>query len=131
MPPEQMSVRLELFVQDMDQAIAFYTYILGFKVLRREEDYASLRNGIVILGLGPIVKLPEESGGYFTRSKLRAARGLGVEIVLEVGDVHTMYEHTQSCDYPIEEPLQKRSWGLTDFRIVDPDGYYLRISSRA
>jgi lactoylglutathione lyase len=131
MPPDQMSVRLELFVQDMDQAIAFYTHILGFKVLRREEDYASLRNGIVILGLGPIVKLPEESGGYFTRSKLRAARGLGVEIVLEVDDVHTMYEHTQSCDYPIEEPLQKRNWGLTDFRIVDPDGYYLRISSRA
>ncbi len=131
MPPEQMSVRLELFVQDMDQAIAFYTYILGFKVLRREEDYASLRNGIVILGLGPIVKLPEESGGYFTRSKLRAARGLGVEIVLEVDDVHAMYEHAQSCDYPIEEPLQKRNWGLTDFRIVDPDGYYLRISSRA
>ena len=35
MSPEQMSVRLELFVQDMDQAIAFYTQILGFKVLRR------------------------------------------------------------------------------------------------
>ena len=107
MPPEQMSLRLELFVQDMDQAIAFYTHILGFKVLRREEDYASLRNGIVILGPGPIVKLPEESGGYFTRTRLRADRGLGVEIVLEVDDVHAMYEHTQSCDYPIEEPLQK------------------------
>lgn len=131
MPPEQMSPRLELFVQDMDQAIAFYTHILGFKLLRREEEYASLRNGIVIIGLGSIVKLPEKSGGYFTRSKLKAARGLGVEIVLEVDDVHAMYEHTQSCDYPIEEPLQKRTWGLTDFRIVDPDGYYLRISSRA
>jgi catechol 2,3-dioxygenase-like lactoylglutathione lyase family enzyme len=75
MLPEQMSVRLELFVQDMDQAIAFYTHILGFEVLRREEDYASLRNGTFILGLGPIAKLPAESGGYFTRFKLRAARG--------------------------------------------------------
>ena len=63
MPPEQMSVRLELFVQDMDQAIAFYTQILGFKILRRDENYASLRNGMVLLGLGPIVKLPEKSGG--------------------------------------------------------------------
>jgi catechol 2,3-dioxygenase-like lactoylglutathione lyase family enzyme len=130
MPLEQMSVRLELFVQDMDQAIAFYTHILGFKVLRREEDYASLRNGIVMLGLGPIAKLPEESGGYFNRSKLRAARGLGVEIVLEVDDVQVIYKHTQSCDYPVEEPLQKRHWGLTDFRLLDPDGYYLRITSR-
>ena len=58
MPPEQMSVRLELFVQDMDQAIAFYAHILGFEVLRREENYARLRNGTFILGLGPIAKLP-------------------------------------------------------------------------
>jgi lactoylglutathione lyase len=131
MPPEQMSVRLELFVQDMDQAIAFYAHILGFEVLRREENYARLRNGTFILGLGPIAKLPAESGGYFTRSRLRSARGLGVEIVLEVDDVHVAYEHVQSCGYPIEEPLQKRNWGLTDFRLVDPDGYYLRITSRA
>jgi lactoylglutathione lyase len=131
MSPEQMSVRLELFVQDMDQAIAFYTQILGFEVLRRDAAYASLRNGSVLVGLGPIIKLPEEHEGYFTRSRLRAARGLGVEIVLEVDDVYTMYEQTQSCGYPLEEPLQKRQWGLTDFRLVDPDGYYLRITSRA
>ena len=131
MPSDQMSVRFELFVQDMDQAIAFYSHILGFEVLRREEDYASLRNGTCILGLGPIAKLPEERGGYFTRSKLRSARGLGVEIVLEVDDVHAAYEHVQSCGYPIEGPLQKRNWGLTDFRLADPDGYYLRITSRA
>jgi lactoylglutathione lyase len=131
MPPEQMRVRLELFVQDLDRAIAFYSHILGFEVLRREEDYASLRNGSFILGLGPIAKLPAESGGYFTRSSLRSARGLGVEIVLEVDDVHVTYKHVQYCGYPIEEPLQKRNWGLTDFRLVDPDGYYLRITSRA
>src|SRR5947207_14393086 len=101
MPLEYMSVRLELFVQDMDHAITFYTHTLGFEVLRQEEDYASLRNGIFILGLGPIAKLPLESGGYFTCSKLRAARGLGVEIVLEVDDVQAAYEHVQSCGYPI------------------------------
>ena len=127
----QMSVRLELFVQDMDHAIAFYTHVLNFEVLRREEDYASLRNGTFVLGLGPISKLPAEGGRGFTRSKLRAGRGLGVEIVLEVDDVHVFYQHVQACGYQIEEPLQKRHWGLTDFRLVDPDGYYLRITSRA
>jgi lactoylglutathione lyase len=131
MPPTQMSVRLELFVQDMDQTIAFYTHVLGFEVLRREEEYASLRNGTCIFGLGPIAKLPAECEGYFTRSKLSAAHGLGVEIVLEVNDVSVVYKHVQSCGYPIEEPLQKRHWGLTDFRLVDPNGYYLRITSRA
>ena len=71
MPPAQMSVRLELFVQDMDQAIAFYSHIPGFEVLRRGEDYASLRNGTFILGPGPIAKLPAESGGYSKESKRR------------------------------------------------------------
>jgi lactoylglutathione lyase len=131
MPPAQMSVRLELFVQDMDQTIAFYSHILGFEVLRRAEDYASLKNGTFILGLGPITKLPAESGGYFTRSRLRSALGLGVEIVLEVDDVHAAYAYVQSCGYLIEEQMQKRDWGLTDFRLVDPNGYYLRITSRA
>ncbi len=49
-------------------------------------------NGLVILGLGPIDKLPEEHGGYFTRSRLQAARGLGVEIVLEVDESHHVHE---------------------------------------
>ena len=75
MSPEQlMSLRLELFVQDMEQSIAFYVHILGFEVLRREEDYASLRKGTCLFGLGPIAKLPAESGGYFTRSRLHVVR---------------------------------------------------------
>jgi lactoylglutathione lyase len=32
--------------------------------------------------------------------------------------------------YTVFEPPQQRSWGLRDFRIVDPDGYYLRVTSR-
>jgi hypothetical protein len=27
------------------------------------------------------------------------------------------------------EPMLDRPWGLRDFRMVDPDGYYLRITS--
>jgi catechol 2,3-dioxygenase-like lactoylglutathione lyase family enzyme len=132
MLPENMSLRLELFVRDMELAIDFYTRILRFVVLRREREYASLQNGSFILGLGPIDKLSDDSDShYFTRSKLSGDRGLGVEIVLEVDDVQAYYEHVQSCGYPIKEPLQERNWGLTDFRIVDPDGYYLRLTSRA
>jgi lactoylglutathione lyase len=126
MPPEQMSVRLELFVQDMDRAVAFYVDILGFEMPERSEDYVSLRNGTCRFGLGPIARLSAKRGG----SGPSAVRGLGIEIVLEVDDVHWAYEHVQASGYPIEEPLHKRNWGLTDFRLVDPDGYYLRITSR-
>ncbi len=31
---------------------------------------------------------------------------------------------------PIDSPITTQPWGLRDFRIVDPDGYYRRITYR-
>ena len=103
--------------------------MLGFEVEREEPDvYASLRNGSVVLGIGPISKLDDE-GGYFTKEIASLRRGLGVEIVLEVEDVDWLYRRVSDSGYPVSEPMRERTWGLKDFRIVDPDGYYLRLTS--
>ena len=83
-----------------------------------------------MLGIGPIGKLPE-TGGYFTRSIASQRRGLGVEIVMEVDDLGTAHRRVLDSGHPVFEPPQRRPWGLRDFRIVDPDGYYLRVTSRA
>jgi lactoylglutathione lyase len=125
----EAGLRLELFVEDMAASIAFYTQVLAFEVVRHElDDYASLRWGNAVLGIGPVAKLPEE-GGYFGRDISSYRRGLGVEIVLEVDDVDEWYARIEASDQPIFEPLQDRPWGLRDFRVADPDGYYLRITS--
>ncbi len=29
------------------------------------------------------------------------------------------------------EHMRDRPWGLRDFRVVDPDGYYLRLTATA
>ena len=31
--------------------------------------------------------------------------------------------------YPLAAAMQDRPWGLRDFRVADPDGYYLRITT--
>jgi catechol 2,3-dioxygenase-like lactoylglutathione lyase family enzyme len=63
----EAGLRLELFVLDMELTIAFYTRMLAFELARHElGDYASLRLGGIVLGIGPVAKLPEE-GGYFGR----------------------------------------------------------------
>jgi lactoylglutathione lyase len=123
-------LRLELFALDMEASIAFYTGVLAFELARHGPgDYASLRLGGVVLGIGPVAKLPEE-GGYFGREIATLRRGLGVEIVLEVDDVDGCHERVAaSSGHPILEPLRDRPWGLRDFRISDPDGYYLRVTS--
>jgi len=124
-------LRLELFVENMAASVAFYTRVLAFDIERLEpDDYASLRRGDVVLGIGPVAKLPER-GGYFGRNISAHRRGLGVEIVLEVENVDEWHDGVLSSGHPILEPLQERPWGLRDFRVSDPDGYYLRVTSRA
>ena len=72
----EAGLRLELFALDMEESIAFYTRVLGFELARHEPgDYASLRLGGVVLGIGPVAKLPEE-GGYFGRAASTGAARL-------------------------------------------------------
>jgi lactoylglutathione lyase len=126
-----MRLRLELFVDDLDVSIAFYRDLLGFHVARRAGDYASLRRGPVVLGLGPVAKLPAAgSGPGFTRAKLAGDRGAGVEIVLELDDpavVSAAFDQCRASGATVEL-LRLQPWGLWDFRLADPDGYYLRVT---
>ena len=123
-----MRLRLELFVEDLDTSIAFYAGI-GFAVERREHHYASLRWGDVVLGLAPIAQLPESGAGPgFTQERLAADRGAGVEIVLEVDDLDVAHAAVRSAGHTLAEAPTDRPWGLRDFRLEDPDGYYLRIT---
>ncbi len=123
-----MRVRIELFVDDLDTSIAFYERVLGFELTRRDERYASLRRGTAVLGLGPVATLPERGPGPgFTQERLAANRGAGVEIVLEVEDLDAALA---DAAHAVAEPLQDRPWGLRDFRVSDPDGYYVRVTER-
>jgi catechol 2,3-dioxygenase-like lactoylglutathione lyase family enzyme len=122
---------MELFVEDMDVSVRFYRDLLGFQVYRRAEDYASLRRGVVGLGLGLVAKLPEHTEGQgFTRQRLAGDKGAGVGIVLELDGLDELRALYQRCRQwaVISEQLRLRSWGLHDFRLTDPDGYYLRIT---
>jgi uncharacterized glyoxalase superfamily protein PhnB len=50
--------------------------------------------------------------------------------VLEVEDLDALYERVRASGYAIHETLVMRPWGLRDFRLVDPDGYYLRVTEK-
>ena len=123
-----MSLRLELFARDHKALAEFYCRILNFKRSSEERDYIAVQNGGVTLGLGPQQKL--SSTHYFSPDALQGPKGAGVEIVLEVDDIDAAYHRVVDQSYPIQTPLKERPWGTRDFRIVDPEGYFLRITSR-
>jgi lactoylglutathione lyase len=126
----QMTIRFELFVTDRDKSVDFYTSVLGFEVRRLDESYAMLTCGDVVLGLSRQADLPETGEGPgFTQQRLNQDHGAGVEIVLETPDLEGLYERVQRSGYQLAAPIQDRPWGLRDFRVADPDGYYLRITA--
>lgn len=121
-------LRLELFCEDVGRALAFYTDILGFSALPSDDPtYRPLERDGIRLALQSIEVLPDDhpllDGGR------RVPRGNGVELVLEVDDLEDLYERVQARIH-LHEPLQARAWGLRDFRVVDPEGYYLRFTHR-
>lgn len=127
--PQGMTMRLELFVAEMQKSIDFYTKVLGFEQQKGDANYTPVRSGAVVIGLGPAARLPKNH--FFQPQLPTSRRGLGAEIVLEVDDVQAAFDKVKASGYQGHvSPLRKQLWGLTDFRVADPDGYYLRITSR-
>ncbi len=122
------SLRLELFVSDVAKSVAFYRDVLGFEPLEGWGEYVPVRLGTITLGLGPADGLSAEH--YFRPEVESQRRGLGTEIVIEVPDVLAVHARVAASGYPVSTELKDRPWGLTDFRLSDPDGYFLRITSQ-
>lgn len=123
-----MSMKLELFVSDLEKSKDFYTRVLDFEIERQEPNgYTAMSSGRAQLALNV---RSGRHGDHPIRAEVNERPGRGVEIVLEVDDVNASCARVQAAGWPLSAALKKQSWGLTDFRVADPDGYNLRISSR-
>lgn len=117
------TLRCEVFPADLDSSIAFYVGVLRFRLVRDErsapDPYAALERGSVRLGLAarPGVDVAPRRPPT------------GVELVLEVGDLATEYDQVRTTGWPVDAEPVDRPWGQRDFRLLDPDGYYWRITS--
>lgn len=129
-----VDLRFELFVEDVDRSVTFYAAALGMRAADGYDPrgYVPVSAGHVRIGLQRHTALPDDH--HFRPAHFTGPRGVGVEIVVEVDDVHAAY--AQARDAAANwggqiEPLGTRPWGQTDFRLVDPDGYYIRVTSAA
>jgi len=121
---DSVRLRVELFPADLEAFVDFYTRVLRFQVVedRRNGDvpYVAVRRGECRIGAVAAWEAVDRRG---------RALPTGTEIVLEVDNLVEEETAVRSAGWSIDEPITNRPWGLQDFRLFDPDGYYIRITA--
>ncbi len=121
--------RVEFFVRDPDASIAFYEK-LGFTVRRSGYGYTQLDRGGSRLGLQDDA-YARDHPHYFSEHLDRFPRGVGVETSVDVVDedeLRALHAVAREMGCVVRE-IVERPWGATDFRVADPDGYFVRFTT--
>lgn len=119
-------VFVELYVEDPP----FYARIfqaLGFQIVREEDGFVELRSarGLVLLNAFD----DPDPGHPFEHYRDQKRRGLGVEIGIVTDHVQQAWaavRRIEGCDVT---DIVTQEWGMTDFRVLTPAGYYLRVTT--
>jgi lactoylglutathione lyase len=114
--------KFELFVTDVEEAVQFYS-TLGFVVAHRKPNgYTTLKSAATVVALSPVPGwLPLRWFGFLRHPPL------GTEIVFYSDRMEELRSVLEAAGYaPGDITLQP--WGDRDFRLTDPDGYYIRVS---
>jgi hypothetical protein len=120
----------ELHVPDFDVVESFYQSIGFDTVWRREPDG---KKGYLVMQLeGNILCFWAGSSdvwshSFFSKFPQSTPRGYGVELVLQIANLERYYA-TNGTSMKVVKPLGSQPWGVKDFRIVDPMGFYLRFT---
>jgi glyoxylase I family protein len=115
---------VSLTVSDLDASVAWYRDVLGFHVARRFE-----RDGKAFaarLSAGQVLLLITQDNGARGAGRVKG-EGLSLRFTTQQ-DVDALAERVQAGGYTLESPPFE-AFGMRAFRVRDPDGFLLVISS--
>lgn len=120
-------VFVELFTQDLSGYIDFFQTVAGFKLNRREGTFVQLQSERSEILLNSTKDFPK---GHPFRGKVPDhSQVVVVEIGIVVADLDKAHATTQKFKkWTIVADIERQSWGPRDFRVLSPDGYYLRFT---
>jgi lactoylglutathione lyase len=120
-----------LRVGDLERSLAFYTEVLGMKLLRRK-DYPEGRFTLAFVGYGPESEhaVIELTYNWDTKS-YDIGTGYG-HIALEVDDAHKACDEVKRRGGKVAREAGPMKHGTTVIAFVeDPDGYKIEFIQRA
>lgn len=120
--------RVELYVKDIEESLNFYQNIVGLKLYGRNERCGRFNYDCFSLLITAESTLEDDH--YFNNRAKSDFKGNGVELIIVVDELETVYNRCLDNNYSIEVDIEKYPWDMRGFKIVDPDGYFLRITSR-
>ena len=119
MKPAVNHLLVELYASDFSTAKMFYG-LFGFAVAWETPKLLVLTRRQVILCFWP-------GNDYITRLPPDTVRGHGVELIIMVEDIDEAYAVAMQHATMIDR-LRLRPWGIKEFRIADPFGYFLKFA---
>jgi hypothetical protein len=120
-------VFVELYVEDPAYYVRLFHGALGFEVTRNEGDFVELRSARAIVLLN---RFDEPDAGHpFEHYRTTRPRGLGVEIGIVTERIHEAWTAAKAVEGCTVSDVVTQEWGMTDFRILTPHGYYLRVTT--
>ena len=126
----QNDISIELHVPDFAKVKEFYGK-LGFEVVwerkpEAKKGYLVMKRGNSVLCFWPGTEQVWDQP-YFKQFPKTTKRGYAVEIVINIENIEQFYKEVKTFADVVEE-LKTQPWGLKDFRVEDPFGFYLRFT---
>jgi catechol 2,3-dioxygenase-like lactoylglutathione lyase family enzyme len=128
--PRITKITPNLVVSDVERSLAFYRDVLGFSVAvtvpaRGPFVFASVRSG-------PVEVYLNAPGPAFAEYPAFQGRPIGgtFTLFLEVEDISAAHDDLKDR-VTVVMPLEKKWYGVTEFAILDPDGYVITFAEHA
>jgi lactoylglutathione lyase len=120
-------VFVELYVEEPAYYVRIFRDALGFEVVRDEGDFVQLQSerGMVLLN----AFVDPDPGHPFEHYRSEARRGIGVEIGIVTDHLEKTWAAAKRIEGCVVSDVVVQEWGMTDYRILTPHGYYLRVTT--
>ena len=107
----------EIFVSDLDKVVHYYTNVLGFTLHRLDAEgrFASLK-------LDKSLLMVQE------KANMEELKRVGIVLRFMVSDIQSFYKKVVANGANVFAPLKTMDYGLTRFKVKDPEGYIIKFS---
>jgi hypothetical protein len=122
-------VFMELSTTRVEEYLTYFESVADFKPMRHDPGYVQARSDYAELTF--IDPKFWATGHPFSGKLTGHDHGIGIEIGVVVADLDKAYAAAltfKEKGWPISTGIVMRPWGVRDFRVLAPEGYYFRFT---